>query len=69
MFDSTAKGSKGNSGGRGPKGIRGRQGRPGPALFFDASEEVITVKGEKVNLSYHACLYEKYFLSQYIFSW
>ena len=48
-FISTAKGSKGDSGERGPKGIRGRQGRPGPAIYFDSSESVITIKGEKVN--------------------
>ena len=48
-FVSTAKGRKGTEGMRGPKGIRGRPGRPGPAIFFDSSEEVITIKGEKVS--------------------
>lgn len=49
-FVLTAKGQKGNEGIRGPTGIRGRPGRPGPAIFFDSSEEVITIKGEKVSM-------------------
>lgn len=48
-FILTAKGQKGNEGVIGPPGMRGRPGRPGPAIFFDASEEVITIKGEKVH--------------------
>lgn len=53
MFSSvlTAKGQKGAEGLMGPKGLRGRPGRPGPAIFFDSSEEVITIKGEKVEYS------------------
>jgi len=42
-----AKGQKGAEGLMGPKGLRGRPGRPGPAIFFDSSEEVLTIKGEK----------------------
>ena len=45
----TEKGSRGGRGERGPKGGRGRTGRPGPAIFFDSGEEVLTIKGEKVN--------------------
>ena len=47
-FVSTAKGQKGSEGLMGPKGLRGRPGQPGPAIFFDSSEEIITIKGEKV---------------------
>ena len=49
LFFVTDKGSKGDQGDRGPQGMRGRQGRPGPAIYFDSSEEVISIKGEKVN--------------------
>ena len=48
IFVLTVKGKKGARGEMGPKGSRGRQGRPGPAVFFDSEEIVITVKGQKV---------------------
>lgn len=45
----TERGSKGDVGEPGPKGELGDQGAPGPAIFVDSGEEVVTVKGQKVN--------------------
>ena len=45
----TERGSKGDLGEPGPKGESGGQGAPGPAIFVDSGEEVVTVKGQKVN--------------------
>ena len=45
----TERGSKGDIGEPGPKGESGDQGAPGPAIFVDSGEEVVTVKGQKVN--------------------
>ena len=45
----TERGSKGDVGEPGPKGEIGDQGAPGPAIFVDSGEEVVTVKGQKVN--------------------
>lgn len=45
----TGRGSKGDVGEPGPKGELGDQGAPGPAIFVDSGEEVVTVKGQKVN--------------------
>ena len=47
----TEKGTKGGPGEKGPQGMKGIQGRPGPAIFVDSVEEILTIKGEKVRLA------------------
>ena len=45
-------GPEGQKGARGEKGRAGSRGHPGSALYFESGEEIITVKGEKVNHTY-----------------
>ena len=49
LFFDADKGDKGDRGDPGSRGQRGRQGLPGPAIYFDSGEEVLSVKGQKVN--------------------
>ena len=39
--------------------MRGIRGRPGPAIYFDSSEEILTIKGEKVRLMTKTVLLER----------
>ena len=49
FFLETERGRKGDLGEPGPKGELGGQGAPGPVIFVDSGDEVLTVKGQKVN--------------------